>query len=262
MRRINIENKDFPFNTKSAVFVNETNNAFSNSKQQKYNLEEYYINGQFLFDWTEKQNNIVNWVLKKILLLNKNDINKVKENIIGNNKTDYVSWIRAACHVYSIIVFDYLEEVINNQKVNLSQYMRQVSKTKKDITNQEELTNVITILKKYISDNKFKIVILSGEDNIEINFDNVLNKVIQANCWSMSETIHLTLLLIFDELFMVEDNTMFVSVFNDMKNILNKYDNMNDINVFEFRNLAHDMLRKLKNALNEDLINIEKGGRI
>jgi len=47
-----------------------------------------------------------------------------------------------------------------------------------------------------------------------------------------------------------------------MKNILNKYDNMNDINVFEFRNLAHDMLRKLKNALNEDLINIEKGGRI
>ena len=53
-----------------------------------------------------------------------------------------------------------------------------------------------------------------------------------------------------------------VSIHIESPNVDNQSKNINDINVFEFRNLAHDMLRKLKNALNEDLINIEKGGRI
>lgn len=242
-----------------------------NKKQQKkqvrnVNSPKIYIEGTFLFNWTEEENAIVNWMLEKLYMLRPQSMSDLKTYMEKNNLklTVFKSWIISIGNFYSNNIFDYLLEVLTSGSVNLDQYMRNVSKQLRGVKTEKEYKEVTELIQKYVYSNRQNTAIIhkTEDSRMFVDFNNILTKVLHSAVWGLAETTHLTLTGIMEELFAnsAENKIPFINAFYSIKQKISQKKPLEELSLEELRKLTMEMLSILKKAQNEDLISVEKSG--
>ena len=154
---------------------------------------EILLNGQALFGWTYEQEELVEHMMKRILILpnSKQLIQKVRQHI--SDPKAYNSWIVTCGNIFSVEIYKTLLHTLENSKEN-SQIQSKFSKwisilysTKyvaTDVFKIEYIEKLEKYCKTYIYDNM--IYDEKALNKFQFNPDNVMNQIIwDKSLWSI-----------------------------------------------------------------------------